>query len=80
MANHVGIGIAKRAFDICSLAEQKVQQSENDTKGIKLRTFFDFSRTVVRYSIIEPRERAKFGLFRQAQSCSIWQYEDMQPW
>lgn len=36
MENYVGIDIAKRTFDICSLAEQKVQQFENNTKGIKL--------------------------------------------
>jgi transposase len=36
MENYVGIDIAKRTFDVCSLAEQKVQQFENNTKGIKL--------------------------------------------
>jgi transposase len=36
MEKYVGIDIAKRTFDICSLAEQKLQQFENNTKGIRL--------------------------------------------
>ena len=35
MGNYIGIDIAKRTFDICCLAEQKVQQFENNTKGIR---------------------------------------------
>ena len=35
MENYIGIDIAKRTFDVCCLAEQKVQQFENNTKGIR---------------------------------------------
>ena len=35
MENYIGIDIAKRTFDICCLAEQKVQKFENNTKRIR---------------------------------------------
>lgn len=35
MEHYIGIDVAKRTFDICCLAEQRVQQFENNTKGIK---------------------------------------------